>query len=60
MPTKATPKSCSCRACRRGKGSRLQKFLARCEERAFRRSVKQALRKGEEPAQIAPYGDYRD
>lgn len=60
MPTKGTPKSCSCRACRRGKGTRLQKKLITLEERAFRRGVRLALRKGEEPGQIAPYGGYRD
>ena len=60
MPTKATPKSCSCRTCRRGKRTKTQKRLVELEERAFRRRVKIGLRKGIEPDPSVPYGDYRD
>jgi hypothetical protein len=57
---KATPKSCSCRTCRKGKGTTAQKRLMRLEERAFRRGVRSALRAGHELMQIVPYGGYRD
>ena len=57
---KSTPKSCSCRTCRKGKGTALQKRLIRLEERAFRRGVKKALRAGQELSQLVPYGSYRD
>jgi len=57
---KATPKSCSCRACRKGKGTNAQKRLMRLEERAFRRGIRRALRAGHELTQIVPYGGYRD
>lgn len=57
---KATPKSCSCRACRKGKGTNAQKRLMRLEERVFRRGARSALRAGRELMQIVPYGGYRD
>lgn len=57
---KATPKSCSCRTCKKGKGTATQKKLMRLEERAFRRGVKRALLAGKELDRIVPYGDYRD
>ncbi|MEW5756448.1 MAG: hypothetical protein AB1810_09090 [Pseudomonadota bacterium] len=60
MIMKATPKSCSCRTCKNGKGTAAQKRLMRLEERAFRRGVRRALRAGEELDRIVPYSDYRD
>jgi len=57
---KTTPKSCSCRSCRKGKGTNTQKRLMRLEERAFRRGVRRSLRAGHELTQIVPYGGYRD
>ena len=57
---KATPKSCSCQACRRGKRSKTQKYYMNQEERSFRRETKEALRKGEEVISPAPHGDYKD
>ena len=60
MPTKQTPKSCSCSACRRGKSSKTQKEYMKKEERAFRHKNKVALKKGQEDLAIAPHGDYTD
>jgi hypothetical protein len=57
---KATPKSCSCRSCKRGKATKTGRWHENLEERAFRRFTKQALRKGEEDIPPAPNGDYKD
>lgn len=57
---KATPKSCSCSMCRRGKGTKTGKYHMNREERAFRRETKVALKRGEEVIPPAPHGDYND
>lgn len=57
---KMTPKSCSCPACRRGKGTKTQKFYMKKTERSFRHETKVALKKGKEDVSIAPHGDYTD
>lgn len=60
MPTKQTPKSCSCSACRRGKSSKSQKAYMKKEERAFRHKNKISLKQGKEDIPIALRGDYTD
>jgi len=40
---KGTPKSCSCRACKRGKHTATGHYFMRLEERAERRRVKELL-----------------
>ena len=57
---KATPKSCSCCMCRRGKHTKSGRYHERKEERAYRQATKQALRRGEEVIPPAPHGDYKD
>lgn len=57
---KQTPKSCSCDSCRRGKGSKTQKFYMKKEERSFRHESKIALKNGKEIFAAAPHGNYTD
>ncbi len=57
---KQTPKSCSCSACRRGKGTKTQKFFMKKEERGFRHQTKVDLKKGKEDIAVATYGSYTD
>lgn len=57
---KATPKSCSCGCCTRGKATKTGKYYMKREERAFRHDQKIALNKGQEDIGIAPHGDYND
>ena len=57
---KATPKSCSCGMCRRGKATKTGKYYMKKEERAFRHNAKQALERGEEVIPPALHGDYND
>lgn len=45
MSTKATPKGCSCQQCKFAKHSKGGNHLVKLEEKAFRHSQKQALRK---------------
>jgi hypothetical protein len=60
--TKATPKSCGCPGCKRGKGSTRSQHSMRLAERAFRHAMKQALRfpTDNETRQPAPMGGYYD
>jgi len=60
MPTKQTPKSCSCSQCRRGKHTRSGRALIRYDERKFRHGCKIALKKGAEEIGIVPIGNYYD
>jgi len=60
MSTKATPKSCSCRACRRGKSSKSGKQMMKADERAFRHSQNAALKCGKGGYSPAPIGNYFD
>lgn len=60
MNTKATPKSCSCKTCRRGKASSAGKAMMRIDERAYRHASKIALTKGREDLTPAPVGGYYD
>ena len=51
---KATPKSCNCYQCRRGKSSKAGNLAMKKDERAFRHNTKVTLNKGDElivPAQ---------
>lgn len=57
---KATPKSCSCGTCRRGKASRRGNALLKLDERAYRHASKIALLKGREDLSPAPKGNYYD
>lgn len=57
---KATPKSCSCRACKRGKGRPGRKFSMKLDERAFRHRMRIAIDQGGEMAVPAPKGNYYD
>lgn len=57
---KKTPKSCSCAACRRGKGTKTGKFFMKSAERGFRHNSKVALKKGSEDVGVAPYSGYMD
>jgi len=50
---KATPKSCSCKSCRRGKASAAGKHMMKLDERAFRHAAKIKLAAGN-PEHIAP------
>lgn len=51
---KQTPKSCSCAACKRGKGTCAGKATLQGAERAYRRKAKAALAKGAEDIAPAP------
>lgn len=59
MNSKATPKSCSCAACKRGK-HRGAKSAVKTDEKKFRHNAKIALNKGAEVIGIAPKGNYYD
>ncbi len=56
---KETPKSCSCSACKRGKGTRSGKQLMRLDERAHRHAANLAART-EKEVPVAPKGNYYD
>lgn len=62
--TKAKPKSCSCSQCIRGKASEAGKAMKRADERAYRHSAKQLLRKFVDDTSDtplpAPQGNYYD
>jgi hypothetical protein len=58
--TKASPKSCSCTQCRRGKATEGGHHTRTHEERAFRRETKQALKQGREDIPPSPHGTYTD
>ena len=60
MSTKATPKSCSCQHCKRGKHSKYGSQMVKLDERAYRHNAKIAINKGEEAIQLAPKGNYYD
>lgn len=60
MNTKATPKSCSCGMCKRGKATQQGKDRMKIAERAFRHASKVALRMGDETLTAAPRGGYYD
>lgn len=60
MGTKATPKSCSCNTCKRGKSSTRGKSLMKIDERAYRHASKINLMKGREDILSAPIGNYYD
>lgn len=53
---KSTPKSCSCRMCRRLRGTPAAGQLMKLEERAFRHQQAQALRRDPESVAVAPAG----
>lgn len=58
---KMTPKSCSCTACRHGKGSTVGKLRMRLAERAFRHASNRAIRQGTETDPLpAPKGGHFD
>ncbi len=42
-------KKCSCKACRKGLHTKAGGFTARAAQRKDRKTVKEALKKGEEP-----------
>lgn len=62
--SKATPKSCSCRQCRRGKRSSGGKASMRSDERAYRRAFTMLLSRGVTEDDVtpppAPSGTYYD
>lgn len=60
MNTKATPKSCSCNVCKRGKSTKAGHFYRKADERAYRHASKIALMKGAEVINNAPFGGYYD
>lgn len=57
---KATPKSCSCEYCIRGKHTKTGNAMMKHDERSFRHAAKIALKKGEENISVAPKGKYYD
>ncbi|MGYP003393731199 len=57
---KNTPKSCSCKACKRGKSTKNGKFFLKQSERAYRHFSKVQLMKGREDISSAPYSGYTD
>lgn len=58
---KATPKSCSCRYCKRGKACKYGNAMMKYDERAFRHNSKIHLKKGNDEAVTpAPIGNYYD
>jgi hypothetical protein len=57
---KQTPKSCGCRQCRFGKGTKAGSKEMKRDERAFRHASKIALNKGQEDIIPAPIGNYYD
>lgn len=62
--TKQSPKSCSCSACRRGKGSRSGKQMMRLDQRSFRRYATMILLRwrdcGDDTPPAAPRGGHYD
>ena len=61
MPTKQTPKSCSCRQCTRGKHTKTGHFFMRKAEHSLRHKAKVILRNQDDPIiDFAPMGDYYD
>lgn len=60
MPTKQTPKSCSCSMCRFGKHTKSGKKEMKADERSFRHNTKIIINKGEEVVGLAPIGNYYD
>jgi len=60
MATKQTPKSCSCRMCKRGKMTKAGNIRMKHDERSFRHSAKVAIKKGIDFLGIAPKGNYYD
>lgn len=60
MNTKTTPKSCSCKSCKRGKATAGGHFYRNADERAYRHASKIALMKGAEVISGAPVGGYYD
>jgi len=57
---KATPKSCSCSHCSRGKHSSAGQQRMKYDERKFRHAAKIALKQGAEIFSPAPKGNYYD
>lgn len=57
---KATPKSCSCFSCKRGKTSTRGKYMLKTDERAYRHHSRIELMKGREDIAPAPTGGYYD
>lgn len=60
MSTKATPKSCSCFACKRGKSTKAGKTAIKLHERAFRHDQKITLTKHQGDYVPAPSGNFFD
>jgi hypothetical protein len=60
MSTKQTPKSCSCRSCKRGKHTRAGHLAMKKDERAFRHAQNAALKCGRGGYSAAPVGNYYD
>ena len=60
MPTKMTPKSCSCSQCKRGKHSKAGKQMMKLKERAFRHAQKISLALNNGNYVAAPSGGYFD
>lgn len=60
LSMKMTPKSCGCKTCRIGKGSKGGKSVIKSAERAYRHGAKILLAKGREDVSIVPYGGYTD
>lgn len=62
--TKLSPKSCSCRTCRRGKSTDGNKFMMRRDQRAYRHAANLLLRlwrnDGDDTPMAAPVGGYYD
>lgn len=56
MPSKETPKSCSCHGCKASKGCKGVQIIMKKEERAFRHARKIALNKHGDSYFIAPRG----
>lgn len=61
---KATPKSCSCRQCARGKASSAGEYLMKKDERAYRHHANGQLRRltkeEEDTPVLSPRGNYYD
>lgn len=58
--TKATPKSCSCTQCKRGKHSNPGHQMMKADERAYRHEMKIRLAEGDEDIPLIPKGNYYD
>ena len=57
---KKTPKSCGCRSCRIGRGSKSGQMLMKSAERSYRHKAKIAINSGKEDVSIVPYSTYTD